>query len=206
MPSSKKETGHLPRTTDPSPSLLFPVRSQSILYLVTLCPTQKSSRSCLISSMASSNLIRVKPNCSSPSKILLETLIMASKAILSCWTLLKFLIVSWRAARFVKNCYEREPGTLTNPLNDLNWHSLELRRKIARLITMYKMVNNKVRVNIPESIARPTRVTSSYHSIKFINIGIVTAIPISTFFFYQNSKRMKHATFLFIRSALCGRI
>ena len=114
--------------------------------------------------------------------------------------------VERRGARFVKNCYEREPGTLTNPLNDLNWHSLELRRKIARLITMYKMVNNKVRVNIPEYIARPTRVTRSYHSIKFMNIGIVTAIPISTFFFYENSKRMKHATFLFIRSALCGRI
>ena len=75
--------------------------------------------------------------------------------------------VERRAARFVKNCYEREPGTLTNPLNDLNWHSLELRRKIARLTTMYKMVNNKIRVNIPEYIAHPTRVTRSYHSSKF---------------------------------------
>ena len=38
-------------------------------------------------------------------------------------------------------CFERKPGTVTNLLNDLNWHSLELRRKIARLTTMYKMVN-----------------------------------------------------------------
>ena len=93
--------------------------------------------------------------------------------------------VERRAARFVKNCYEREPGTLTNPLNDLNWHLLELRRKIARLDTMYKMVNNKIRVNIPEYISRPTRVTRSYHSSKFINIGIVTAIPISTIFLLE---------------------
>ena len=36
---------------------------------------------------------------------------------------------------------------------------------------MYKIVNNKIRVNIPEYIADPTRVTHSYHSSKFINIG-----------------------------------
>ena len=41
-----------------------------------------------------------------------------------------------RAARFVKSCYMWEPGTVTNLLNDLNWHSSELRRKIARLTTM----------------------------------------------------------------------
>ena len=81
----------------------------------------------------------------------------------------------WRstagAARFLKNCYEREPGTVTNFLKDLNWDSLELRRKIARLTTKYKMVNNKIRANIPEYISRPTLVTRSYHSSKLINIG-----------------------------------
>ncbi|CAH3184108.1 unnamed protein product [Porites lobata] len=56
------------------------------------------------------------------------------------------------AARFLKTCCEREPGTVTNHLNDLNWHSLELRRKIARLTTMYKIANNKTRVNIPETL------------------------------------------------------
>ncbi|CAH3188343.1 unnamed protein product [Porites evermanni] len=56
------------------------------------------------------------------------------------------------AARFVKNCCEREPGTVTNLLNDLKWNSVELRRKIARLATMYKKVNNKTKVNIPETL------------------------------------------------------
>ena len=31
--------------------------------------------------------------------------------------------VQWRAARFVENCYVREPCTVTNLLNDLNRHS-----------------------------------------------------------------------------------
>ena len=77
--------------------------------------------------------------------------------------------VQRRGAGFVKNCYEREPGTVTNLPNDLNWPSLELRRKIARITTV--IVSNKIRVNIPEYIAGPTRVTRSYHSSKFINIG-----------------------------------
>ena len=79
--------------------------------------------------------------------------------------------VQRRAARFVKNCYVWEPGTVTNLLNDLNWYSLELRRKITRLTTMYKIVNGKIAVNIPEYIVGPTRVTCSYHSSKCINIG-----------------------------------
>ena len=69
----------------------------------------------------------------------------------------------------------REPGTVTNLLNDLNWHSLELRRKIARLTTMYKIVNNKIAVNIPEYIAHPMRVVCSYSSTL-----AVTVTPTST--------------------------
>ena len=103
-------------------------------------------------------------------------------------------------------CFERKPGAVTNLLNDLNWHSLELRRKITRLTTVYKMVNNKMRVNIPEYIAHPTRVTRSYHSSKFINIGSNSNTYEYNFFFYQDSKRMEHFTFLFIRSAVRRRI
>ena len=36
---------------------------------------------------------------------------------------------------------------------------------------MYRIVNGKVAVNIPEYIVGPTLVTRSYHSSKFINIG-----------------------------------
>ena len=68
-----------------------------------------------------------------------------------------------------KTANELAPGTVINLLNDLNWHSLEL--KTVRLTTMFKIVNNKIRVNIPEYIVRPTRVTRSYHSSKSINIS-----------------------------------
>ena len=44
--------------------------------------------------------------------------------------------VQRRAAKFVKNCYKREPGTVANLPKDLKWHSPELRRKITRLTTM----------------------------------------------------------------------
>ena len=40
-----------------------------------------------------------------------------------------------------------------------------------RPTTMYKIVNGKIAVNIPDYIVGPTRVTLSYHSSKFINIG-----------------------------------
>ena len=84
-------------------------------------------------------------------------------------------------------CFERKPGAVTNLLNDLNWHSLELRRKITRLTTVYKMVNNKMRVNIPEYIAHPTRVTRSYHSSKFINIGSNSNTYEYIFFFFTRT-------------------
>ena len=50
------------------------------------------------------------------------------------------ILKEYSGARFVKNCYEREPGRVTYLLKDLNWHTLELRRKIVRLTTMYKTV------------------------------------------------------------------
>ena len=40
--------------------------------------------------------------------------------------------------------------------------------QIKRLTTMYKIVNSKIAVNIPGYIVGLTRVTSSYHSSKFM--------------------------------------
>ena len=106
------------------------------------------------------------------------------------------------AVRDRGSCYVREPGTVTNLLNDLNWHSLiELRRKIARLTTMYKILNNKIALNIPEYIAHPMRVTRSYSS----TLAVTVAPTSTTSSVYQNLKRMEHSTFSFIRSAICGR-
>ena len=47
--------------------------------------------------------------------------------------------VQRRSARFVKNCWERKPGTVTNLLSELEWPTLQDRRKEARLIQLHKI-------------------------------------------------------------------
>ena len=79
--------------------------------------------------------------------------------------------VQRRAARFVKSCHKREPGTVTQLLKDLNWCSLEHRRKVARLTYMHKIVNGEIAINIPAHVQKQRRVTRQYHPKRFINIG-----------------------------------
>ena len=56
--------------------------------------------------------------------------------------------VQRRAARFVNNNYwEREPGTVTNMLNDLGWKSLEERRKNSRLAMLYRIENEMIGID-----------------------------------------------------------
>ena len=49
--------------------------------------------------------------------------------------------VQHRAARFVKKCNQRTPGTVTSLLEELHvkWPSLERRRKQTRLTNLYKI-------------------------------------------------------------------
>ena len=49
-------------------------------------------------------------------------------------------------------------------------------------------MKNKTRVNIPEYIARPTRVKRSYHSSKLINIGSNSNTCKYNFFFTRTVK------------------
>ena len=49
--------------------------------------------------------------------------------------------VQRRAARFVKSEYSTTPGSVTKILNDLEWPTLEKRRKVARLTMMFKVVS-----------------------------------------------------------------
>ena len=44
--------------------------------------------------------------------------------------------VQRRAARFVKKCNQHTPGTVTSLLEELNWPSLEQRRKQTRLTNL----------------------------------------------------------------------
>ena len=71
---------------------------------------------------------------------------------------------------------------------------------------MYKIVNNKIRVNIPEYIARPACVTPSDHSSKFINVGGSSNTYKYNFFPRTLKELMEQFTAFFIRSDFCGGI
>ena len=51
-----------------------------------------------------------------------------------------------RSARFVLNQY-KQTTSVTNLLSHLRWTSLQSRRKIARLIMLYKILNNMAKVD-----------------------------------------------------------
>ena len=58
-------------------------------------------------------------------------------------------MVQHRAARYVLNCYERS-ASVTEMLKQLDWETLELRRKKARLIMLYKIHCNLVEIGQQE--------------------------------------------------------
>ena len=77
-----------------------------------------------------------------------------------------------RAARFVKGCYVRTPATVTKPLKELEWSTLQQRRQMSRLTMMYKIVNDQSSpAQIPDYVQKKTRVTRSFHPKRFINLG-----------------------------------
>ena len=83
----------------------------------------------------------------------------------------KIEMVQRTAARFATRCYARTPGTVTRLLDDLNWPLLQDRRKASRLTLMYKAINNKIAIPIPEYLARRERRTRQYHPLKFRQLG-----------------------------------
>ena len=92
-------------------------------------------------------------------------------------------IVQRRAARFVKKCTQRTPGTVTSLLEELKWPSLEQRRKQTRLTNLYKIVNAGTRaVEIPNYFRQKERQTRNYHPLKFINAACRTNIYKYSFF------------------------
>ena len=56
-------------------------------------------------------------------------------------------MVQRRAARYVKRNY-RNTSSVGDMLNDLNWQTLEIRRKNQRLTMMYKIHNNESMITI----------------------------------------------------------
>jgi hypothetical protein len=56
--------------------------------------------------------------------------------------------VQRRAARFIINDYtSRTPGCVTSMLTSLEWQTLEQRRRISRLVMMYKILHQLVDID-----------------------------------------------------------
>jgi len=89
----------------------------------------------------------------------------------------KLEMVQRRAARFVVNNYNRSEGTVTSILNELNWPSLQERRKNIRLAIMYKIHVNDIAIPIPDYIQRQaTKSTRQYHPLKFRSVKVSTNV------------------------------
>ena len=90
--------------------------------------------------------------------------------------------VQRRAARFIKKCYQRTPGTIASLLEELKWSSLEQRRKQTRWTNLYKILNGTLAVVIPNYFRQKERQTRNYHPLKFINAACRTNIYKYSFF------------------------
>ena len=66
--------------------------------------------------------------------------------------------VKKQAARFCTSEYSRKEGeTMTKILSQLDWKSLELRRKMLRITMLYKITNQLVNIKVDDHLKRNTR-------------------------------------------------
>ena len=78
-------------------------------------------------------------------------------------------VVQRRAAYFVKNCYIREPGTVTNLLNGLNWIPLKVRRTISRLTLFHKAIHGDGGLAFPDYVMKRRRHLRNPSQNKLLN-------------------------------------
>ena len=69
-----------------------------------------------------------------------------------------------QAARFCKNNYSREPGSVTKRLQELGWETLQARRKHKRITTLYKMEHNIIDIPLDQYIIHNTRCSRKHNS------------------------------------------
>ena len=81
----------------------------------------------------------------------------------------KLEMVQRRAARFAKSDY-RHTSSVTGFLNELDWDQLSLRRKHARLTTLYKAIHSLTAIPTGK-LLRPTRFSRSSNEHSFIGLS-----------------------------------
>ena len=77
--------------------------------------------------------------------------------------------VQRRSAHFMKSCWERTPGTVTNLLG-YRLAILQVRRKIARLTLFHKAIHGESALEFPSYIKRCNRRLRSSHNDRFIEL------------------------------------
>ena len=91
--------------------------------------------------------------------------------------------VQRKAARFVKNCWIREEGVMTNMLSDLKWDSLQTRREKARLVMFYRVTHGLVDIPLPKDLLpMPYKNTRNFHPKKYRPLACNTNYYMGTFF------------------------
>lgn len=78
-------------------------------------------------------------------------------------------MVQRRAARFVTRDYNRQPGSATKILSDLQWPTLAERRKVARLTLLHRAIHGNVAIDIPTYFKHPLRTTRNFHELRYTN-------------------------------------
>ena len=89
--------------------------------------------------------------------------------------------VQTQAARFCTKEYSRMPGTVTQLMEDLNWQSLQTRRRISRVTMFYKMVNGLVDINLQNYVVKASRQTRG-HNQKYQTMRWKVAVWRNSFF------------------------
>ena len=75
-------------------------------------------------------------------------------------------VVQRRAARYVKNKYHHR-SSVTDMLADLQWKPLQERRKEARLIMLFKVINNKIALDNSQLIPLNSTSTRNTHDLSY---------------------------------------
>jgi len=76
----------------------------------------------------------------------------------------KILAIQKCAARFAAKDYNKTPESMTKPLRNLQWTSLEKRREINRMTLFYKIVNPHAAIGINNYLELYTRQSREYHN------------------------------------------
>jgi len=93
-----------------------------------------------------------------------------------------------RAARFVTNNYtDYTPGSMTNILKQLNWPTLETRRREMRLILFYKIVNGLIAIPKENFIKRNHNATRSTNTLRFNRFSPIPKTDIAKYSFFPNT-------------------